>query len=125
MRPSEHTHRRHNKATDVSLAVANNNRVSCPWLPVSLSLFGDQLQETRMTGVEREGRIHINPLDLSCVIASLQRQLAHAVAYGDNADESAAGKTRFVIQGAFVKTCCALHFQSKIKSKKTQKKKSN
>lgn len=51
-----------------------------------------------MAGVEREGRIHINPLDLSCVIASLQRQLTHAVAYGDNGDESAADKARIVIQ---------------------------
>lgn len=52
-----------------------------------------------MTGVEREGRIDINPLDLSCVIASLQRQLTHAVAYADSGDESEADKARIVIQG--------------------------
>lgn len=116
-----HTHTESNKAANVSFTVANNNGVSRPWLPVSLSLFGNQLQETRMTGVEREGRIHINPLDLSCVIASLQRQLAHAVAYGDNEDESAADKTRFVIQGAFVKNCCTLFFKAKVKVKKKER----
>lgn len=59
-----------------------------PWLPVRFPLFGNQLQEMGMTRVEREGRVYINPLDLSCVISSLQRQLAHAVACGNNKDVS-------------------------------------
>lgn len=87
---------------DSNQAVGKQQRsLSSLLLPVSLFLFGNQLQETRVTGVEREGRIHINPLDLSCVIACLQRQLTHAVAYGDNGDESAAGQKRALLFWGF------------------------
>lgn len=68
-----------------------------------------------MTGVEREGRIQINPLDMSCVIASLQRQLTHAVAYGDNGDESAADKARFVIRVPLWRTAAHNVFKAKVK----------
>ena len=49
-------------------------------------LFGNQLQEVGMIRVEREGRVNVNPLDLSCIITGLQRQLAHTVACSNNKD---------------------------------------
>lgn len=64
------------------------NKVFRLWLPVSFPLFGNQLQEMGMIRIEGEGRVNINPLDLSCVIASLQRQLTHAVACSNNKDLS-------------------------------------
>lgn len=70
-----------------------------PWLPVRFPLFGNQLQEMGMTRVEREGRVYINPLDLSCVIPSLQRQLAHAVACGNNKDVSGCCRKRDNVWG--------------------------
>lgn len=60
------------------------NRVYRPWLPVGFPLFGNQLQEMGMAGIEEEGRVNVDPLDLSRVIASLQRQLAHAVTCSNN-----------------------------------------
>lgn len=76
-----------NKAINVSFIVMSN-RVFCPRLPVCIPLFGHQLQEFGMTRIEGEGRVNIDPLDLSCVIASLQRQLAHTVACSNNKDIS-------------------------------------
>lgn len=49
-------------------------------------LFGNQLQEMGMTRIEGERRVNVNPLDLSGIVACLQRQLAHTVAYGNNTD---------------------------------------
>lgn len=69
-------------------SLLHQNRVFRPWLPVGFSLSGNQLQEIGMTRVEREGRVNINPLDVSCVISSLQWQLAHAVACSSNKDMS-------------------------------------
>lgn len=64
----------------------SSQKVSHSLSPVGFSLFGNQLEETGMTRIEREGRVYVNPLDLSCVISSLQGQLAHTVACSKNKD---------------------------------------